>query len=72
MGGKETLIANNDSFASTVGLPRIRQFDISSKEIGEIISSLAKLFADMLKITVSEKEDAKIWKAYDTVDEKPT
>ena len=55
---------------STVGEQRIQQFEISNKEIGEIISSSAKLFADMMKITVSEKEDAKIWKAYDTIDEK--
>ena len=67
---KETLIANKDPFMATVCEQRIQQFEIPSKEIGEIISSSAKLFADMMKITVSEKEDAKIWKAYDTIDEK--
>lgn len=63
-------ILSSKAFGSTYGQQRIQEFDITSKQIGEIISSSKKLFADMMKITVSEKEDAKIYKAYDTVDEK--
>ena len=63
-------IKSTQAFKSTAGQQRVRQYDITSKEIGDIISSSAKIFADMMRITVSEKEDAKINKAYHTVDEK--
>lgn len=63
-------IGTEFSFGSTTGIERRRQFDIASREIGDIISSSKKLFADMMRITVSEKEDAKIYRAFDNVDEK--
>ncbi|QLG46857.1 hypothetical protein [Costertonia aggregata] len=66
----EVGIASDYSLASTVGEQRIRQLAITNKEISDIISKSARLFSSLIKITVSEKEDAKIWKAYDTVDEK--
>lgn len=67
---KQMPILSANAHGSTYGQQQIREFDITSKQIGEIISSSAKLFADIMKITVSEKEDAKIYKAYHTVDEK--
>ncbi|MDT7828475.1 hypothetical protein RQM65_07360 [Pricia sp. S334] len=63
-------ILSLNNFGSTYGRRRVQEFDITCKQIGEIISSSAKQFADMMKITVSAKEDAKIWKAYDAIDEK--
>ncbi|WP_282057264.1 hypothetical protein [Maribacter luteus] len=67
---KQIPIQAETAFASTYGQQNIQQYDISSKEIGDIISSSKKIFADMMKITVSEKEDAKIYRAFDNVDEK--
>ncbi|CAM3511478.1 hypothetical protein [Zobellia roscoffensis] len=67
---EQVMIESKFSHGSSYGQQRIQQYDISSKEIGDIISSSKKLFADMMKITVSEKEDAKIWRAFDNVDEK--
>ena len=66
----EVPILSENAHGSTYGQQQVQQFDIASQQIGDIISSSKKLFADMMKITVSEKEDAKIWKAYDTVNEK--
>ncbi|WP_282057244.1 hypothetical protein [Maribacter luteus] len=63
-------INSESSYASYYTQERVREFSISSKEIRDIISGSAKLFAQMIKVTVSEKEDAKIYAAYDKVDEK--
>ncbi|WP_289064252.1 hypothetical protein [uncultured Zobellia sp.] len=63
-------INSESSYASYYTQERVREFSISSKEIRDIISGSAKLFARMIKVTVSEKEDAKIYAAYDKVDEK--
>ncbi|WP_289039995.1 hypothetical protein [uncultured Zobellia sp.] len=63
-------INSKNSYSSYYTQERVREFSISSKEIRDIISGSAKLFAHMMKITVSEKEDAKIYAAYDKVDEK--
>lgn len=68
--GAQKLIANGSSYLSTVGAQRVREFEINSHEIRTIISSSAKIFEAMLRITVSEKEDRKISAAYDTIDEK--
>ncbi|MBU2946330.1 hypothetical protein [Zobellia uliginosa] len=67
---EQVMIESKFALGSSYGQQRITQYDISSKEIGDIISSSKKLFADIMRITVSEKEDAKIWKSYDTIDEK--
>ncbi|SHK03474.1 hypothetical protein SAMN04488513_11828 [Pseudozobellia thermophila] len=66
----EVPINTQYSYTSYCTYERVREFSISSKEIRDIISGSAKLFAHMIKITVSEKEDAKIYAAYDKVDEK--
>ena len=63
-------INSESSYASYYTQERVREFSISSKEIRDIISGSAKLFAQMIKVTVGEKEDAKIYAAYDKVDEK--
>ncbi|ADV50201.1 hypothetical protein I2486_14355 [Cellulophaga sp. E16_2] len=60
---------NLDGLATFVSLERKRELPISDEEIKKRISSSAAIFAKMLTVTVSKKEDAKIWKAYDTVDE---
>lgn len=67
---KQIPIEAKTAFASTYGQQNVQQYDISSKEISDIISSSKKIFADMMKITVSEKEDAKIYRAFNNVDEK--
>ncbi|WP_298503597.1 hypothetical protein [uncultured Maribacter sp.] len=67
---ENVVIGSKHSFASSYGKERVVQYDISSKQISEIISSSKKIFSDLMNITVSEKEDAKIWKSYDTIDEK--
>ncbi|QCX00947.1 hypothetical protein FGM00_12805 [Aggregatimonas sangjinii] len=68
--GSATPINNGFSHASSVGSQRVRELEIYDPEISKIISSSKALFASMLRITVSEKEDRKISAAYDTVDEK--
>ncbi|WP_282115914.1 hypothetical protein [Cellulophaga baltica] len=65
----ERLINNEFSFASTVGQERVREFKTNSSEISSLISNQKGLFNKLLTVTVSEKEDKKIWKAYDTVNE---
>lgn len=52
-------INTENSYASYYTQERVREFSISSKEIRDIISGSAKLFAHLIKVTVSEKEDAK-------------
>ncbi|MDO6810985.1 hypothetical protein Q4603_20355 [Zobellia galactanivorans] len=63
-------INSERSYASYITQERVREFDISSKEISDIISGSKRLFNRMLTVTVSEKEDAKIYAAFDNVDEK--
>ena len=58
--GPEQTISNDYSNGSTVGSQRVRELEINSHEISSIISGSKALFANVLKITVSEKEDAKI------------
>ncbi len=66
----EQLIDSKFSKASTVGLKRVREFEPSSSEISSLISNQKGLFNKLLTVTVSEKEDKRIWSAYDTVDER--
>lgn len=65
----ERLINNEFSLASTAGQERVREFKTNSSEISSLISNQKGLFNKLLTVTVSEKEDKKIWKAYDTVNE---
>ncbi|WP_299434921.1 hypothetical protein [uncultured Maribacter sp.] len=58
------------STPSFYGEQRIRELPITHAEISRRISSSAAIFAKMLQVTVSKEENAKIWNAYDTVDEK--
>ncbi len=48
----------------------VRQLDITNKEVIDIISGSKRLFSQMIKITVSEKEDARIYGAFRNVDKK--
>ncbi|CAZ94467.1 hypothetical protein [Zobellia galactanivorans] len=66
----EVPINTQYSYTSYCTYERVREFSISSKEISDIISGSKRLFNRMLTVTVSEKEDAKIYAAFDNVDEK--
>ena len=67
---REVPINTKYSFASTIGEERVKQYDITNKQISDIISGSKQLFKRLLEVTVSQKEDAKIYRAYDKVDEK--
>lgn len=68
--GPEVLIGTKYSFGSTVGQERIREVEPTHEQLSSVITNMPGLFSRMMEITVSKKEDKRLYAAYDNVDER--